>query len=657
METAVLERSPEVATLDILEAQLIDARRAQARVDDKRLHSSQKQETEVERLTREAYIQAQTAYGTELLADQLQAAESEAERNSFVAQYLIDEFRALQEERETPANQDILQRAKRLGRSALRATGAWLSKGNRGTQIVKGALVTGAASVLFGALGGGIAAAGGMAAVRYGKAYASGVSQGVETHHSSAAELTEALNTHEYETVHAIFEHAQAVLHREREAHIDATQERNTKARKQALGAMVVGAVIGTTAGSLIHYGSDVWPTVAHAQEIGGTHVTTGLVDSTHETTGTVMLPQHSTGDVTGFHATTGGVDTISHESTGTVVIQEHEADGTVEGATATQSSEATGFVSGVHETSGEVGLPESIFIDNPDIHTTIDGAEGVYETTGMVAGVHETTGTIEGVHETAGTVDGVEAGTPETPEALVDRGVFTVEAGNGLIRENIQWAAASGYDVPNSVMEQLHYAEVEQFGAKDIIDLQNYEQDTYMHGTDVRINAPGEAVWRDKVVDFKVKWLADHGYYPDGTVVDVDSTHVDIETAESSDSGVVDAESETDKSSDTTVVEDEPVFSAEDWTKIEGLLEKAADRDMLGDLAVYDQTLMDGIGPRLETINYPDGSPVVSYSGGHWTFNDSVYSLPEDALSRIHGYLDEHDAVAERVQRLTRML
>lgn len=719
METAVLERSPEVATLDVLEAQLVDARRAQAQVDDKRLHSSRSQETEVERLTREAYAQAQTAYGTELLADQLQEAESEAERNSLVAQYLIDEFRALQEERETPTNQDLFQRAKRLGRSALRATGVWLSRGNRGTQIVKSALVTGVASVFFGALGGGIAAAGGMAAVRYGKAYASGISKDVETHHSSATELTEALNTHEYETVHAVFEHAQAVLQSEREAHIDATQERNTKARRQALGAMVVGAVIGTTAGSLIHYGSDLWTTAAHAQEIGGTHVATGLADGVHETTGTVVLPHQPAGDVAGSHATIGEVDTVSHESTGTVVIQEHETAGTVEGSTGAQSAETTGLVGGVHETSGKVELD-----DVETGYTTTGEVEGMHETVGTIEGVYATTGTIEGVHETAGTIDGT-----ETPEVLVDRGVFTVEAGNGLIRENIQWAEASGYDVPNSVMEQLHHAEVEQFGAKGIIDLQNYEQDIYMHGTDVRINAPDEAVWREGVVDFKVQWLSEHGYHPDGGDITADGTMAEVDSdVEVGDTSIetttevpsvqsgeginsfvarnydyiltpeqsiqlgerLHAEGYAYSNNDfqdaygnpygfretgkidvgmDAIIQDmvqhgtvevaahEPTFSAEDWSRIEGMLAKAADRDMLSDLAAYDQPLMDGVGERLQNMYYADGSPVVSFTDGHWSFNDSEHMLPQDALDAIHVYLNENDTVAEKIQRLTKML
>ena len=111
------------------------------------------------------------------------------------------------------------------------------------------------------------------------------------------------------------------------------------------------------------------------------------------------------------------------------------------------------------------------------------------------------------------------------TPEYIDNaKDAFDVEGGSGLIRENTQWAKSNGYKVPSRVMqklmEQLHHAEVKEFGKNGIIDVKGVTRDTYLLGKDVRINAPGEATWRKGVVDFKIDWLAKHGYHPNGSHV-----------------------------------------------------------------------------------------------------------------------------------------
>ncbi len=113
----------------------------------------------------------------------------------------------------------------------------------------------------------------------------------------------------------------------------------------------------------------------------------------------------------------------------------------------------------------------------------------------------------------------GGEGSADDTPSKAGGSGEHTqvkdsvhVESGSGLIREMKQSADAAGYDIDGKTATKLYQAVRKEFGNDGIIDIKGVSDDTYLAGNDLRLSAPGKAVWKDGVSDFMEKWLADHG-------------------------------------------------------------------------------------------------------------------------------------------------
>lgn len=98
-------------------------------------------------------------------------------------------------------------------------------------------------------------------------------------------------------------------------------------------------------------------------------------------------------------------------------------------------------------------------------------------------------------------------------PEVL-KANTFTVESGNGLIREWSQWATANGHQIDPQTAEQLHQTVLNRFGQSGVIDLNGVPTnlETYTQAGDVRISTPGTAEWRPGVADFARDWLKSQG-------------------------------------------------------------------------------------------------------------------------------------------------
>lgn len=89
----------------------------------------------------------------------------------------------------------------------------------------------------------------------------------------------------------------------------------------------------------------------------------------------------------------------------------------------------------------------------------------------------------------------------------------FNVEHGSGLIRELQQFAGANGHKLSPVQANQLHHELMAKFG-KDYINIKGIAQDTYMHGTDVRLSAPGTASWDKGVGRFAQQWMEQRGLW-----------------------------------------------------------------------------------------------------------------------------------------------
>lgn len=112
-----------------------------------------------------------------------------------------------------------------------------------------------------------------------------------------------------------------------------------------------------------------------------------------------------------------------------------------------------------------------------------------------------------------SGTTGGTDVPRPPAPEVL-KANTFTVENGNGLIREWSQWANANGHSIDPQTAEQLHQAVLSRFGQNGVIDLNGVPTnlETYTQAGDVRISAPGTAEWRPGVAEFARDWLKTQG-------------------------------------------------------------------------------------------------------------------------------------------------
>lgn len=456
MNTGVSSISPEKVvsrepSIEELEASLVDARRAAARVEELRMGRSSDRLSEVEELTLAAYEAAKTAHGVSFLRDDVEAAEDEAAKNALTIEYLFNERELLSQEIDNPSALNRIQKLRRLGRSAVGAVGNWLSSGSARVQFLKSAAVTGVASVGAGVFGG-VAAAGVMAGVRYAKGYAQGMAKRVTAESISQEEVTSQLGVAEFSGVEGAIVRASEILRADREKAVHTHQERNRDAHKRALGAMVVGAVVGTTIGSAIHSGFDIFgSTVAHASENASSHVSQGSIN------------------IPGAHATSGLIDiTDSHEVAGTVDVQSGNL-----------TFPGTSGVLGDHEVSGVVDVSGS--------HET----PGAIDTTGG----YETSGEIDitDSHEISGSVD-VSQPIPDS----VGRS-FTVEGGHGYVHELIDAARANGGDMTPEQAWEAHMAIVDKHGSDYINMVSPKGPDVYSMGRsiyEVGISSPGEATW-----------------------------------------------------------------------------------------------------------------------------------------------------------------
>lgn len=95
------------------------------------------------------------------------------------------------------------------------------------------------------------------------------------------------------------------------------------------------------------------------------------------------------------------------------------------------------------------------------------------------------------------------------------------VDKGGGLISEMKQSAKVAGYDVDGKTATKLYWAVRKEFGNDGIIDINGIDHDTYLKGNDLRLSAPGKAVWKDGVSDFMEKWLTNHGHGHEGPAVE----------------------------------------------------------------------------------------------------------------------------------------
>ncbi len=267
----VLEGSTQKTERERLEVALTTARREHARSLETRMTRGVRGETE-DQIARAdeirlAYEEVRNAYGSEILGDDIVNAVSPEEKNALVIGYLMSENQALNDEMENPTALTVMQRAKRLGRRAMTSVGEWMSTGSKKAQFVKSAVVTGAASTLLGVVGGGVAAAGGMAAVRYMKGYAGGLAKSVDHQDTLKNDMTSGLNAGGFTTIHQSFDRASEIMRSDDESMVSKHQERNRKARNRGLGVMTIGAVVGTTMGSILHDGLSL---PAHAESNSG---------------------------------------------------------------------------------------------------------------------------------------------------------------------------------------------------------------------------------------------------------------------------------------------------------------------------------------------------------------------------------------------------
>lgn len=107
----------------------------------------------------------------------------------------------------------------------------------------------------------------------------------------------------------------------------------------------------------------------------------------------------------------------------------------------------------------------------------------------------------------------------PDVPAPEVSKGPeivgdnFTVEAGNGYIKELQDFGSANGHDLTPQQAENLHHHLMDKFG-NDYIDIKGAGGDIYMQGTDVRLMEPGKAAWENGVTAEAQKWMANRGLW-----------------------------------------------------------------------------------------------------------------------------------------------
>lgn len=149
-------------------------------------------------------------------------------------------------------------------------------------------------------------------------------------------------------------------------------------------------------------------------------------------------------------------------------------------------------------------------------------GGAGLYKwADGSVHAMQGGSGDHSGSEGTSnGALGGVEPEPPHNGGAVdVDTGEklaetdFDVEYGSGLERELRQFAKANGHKLNPIQADQLHHDLMRKFG-KDYIDLKGISQDTYMHGTDVRLSAPAKASWDNGVPEYVQQWMEQRGLW-----------------------------------------------------------------------------------------------------------------------------------------------
>lgn len=562
VHTPTAEYEAQAPTLEVLEARLIGARIAQARAEERRLTSLTDKKSEIDDLTWIAYEEARSAYGAQLLEAEITQAETDEQKNLLALTYLMQEQQALQAEIENPTARTKLEKLKNFGRVAVRGFGRWLSTGSKKVQFAKSMVVSAGASVAFGVLGGGVAAAGGMAAVRYAKAYASGMAMDVTGQVSTQEELAEQVKDQNYTNIQTTFDYIGGIMNQERDATIYSHQERNRRAHVRGLGALVVGAVVGTTIGTVVHEAFDPFGTVmAHAEtptahdavnfvsythDLDGTvsagHVapeTIQLNDIVHETTSQINAAHDTTSDVQAplsvNHETAGSIggvdDNVTHDTSGIGGL--HESSGTVLAKVDGGTHEAPGTIGAAHETSGNLTIIHEAGGANIPASTPDGGHESAgilnsaHETTGTVYGIHEVSSDIsENVHESSGDIAGVhEVPQPISPEISK---TFTVEKSHGYVDELMDAAKANGKEMTPEQAWNAHKVIVDKVGADYLNLINHHGHNTYsMENSpyEVGISAPGEATWAPEAQPL-IQDAIDDGVI-NGSVHEVGSTAV----------------------------------------------------------------------------------------------------------------------------------
>ncbi|NCC85502.1 MAG: hypothetical protein EOM03_15450, partial [Clostridia bacterium] len=288
-----VERTP---TIEELEEKLISARREAAKIDYKyagRIVRTNMSTYEQQVLS--DYESLRIEYGKKVLAGKLARAATSRGKNVTIAQYFVDERAALNREINNPTQQSLMERARRIGRTAVGSIGSWLSSGSKKRQFVKGAAV----GVLVGAVAGATVGAGTIAAVavaagaRLTRGYARNIVKEANEKQASRSELLEEIG--DFKSVDSAFSRASSILQVERKRNIDAAQERNQVALDRGFKSMVLGAALGGFVSSLWFDGdvADATTSASGSTEIVGTYDTSAMahLSPDYDTNGTVELP------------------------------------------------------------------------------------------------------------------------------------------------------------------------------------------------------------------------------------------------------------------------------------------------------------------------------------------------------------------------------
>lgn len=497
-------RSPESKSLEDLKLELDAARQRWAAISAKRQNRLFDRRIRGYNQAQEEYNVLVAEYGRRKLADQIAAADTARERNIIALSYIVDMQNQLR------AETDQISDGKRT-RKFGRAIGKWLTTGSKLTQFAKGAAVSMAAGVVGGFAGATIAT---LAAVRFAKGY-------VTSEVSSLGQVDANTYHNEFaqdDNADTLLERAQARSAETFETAGDDQQIQKRAAVKRGMARMAVGFVVGGTVGSLIHGALDM--PLAHA---------TPIVDTTHE--GAYSNPGLS---AQGTEYSSPGLHEVNYGNPGLSVEQSSAMNPGLVGVEDTYTNPGLSSVSLDHlelkpedstSTYSNPGLTEvsgsgNDTYSNPgliEVHSSTDTAASAPGLTEVNTDNYSNPGLIEVTPtETHGdnySNPGLVNVTPETTHDVSDSsaehidldGTFTVQHGNGYVREIMDAAKANDIKITSDQAWEIHKDIVNKVGV-DYINLVNHHgHDTYSMGDskyETGISAPGKAEWDAQAAD-----------------------------------------------------------------------------------------------------------------------------------------------------------